>query len=80
MLRLLSPGVVPEMRAKMAPLLCKTGEGGVMEDIMVDLAHKAVRRCTYVGGQLVKEFMAPLDLEVPAMSMNGTVIRVRLVR
>jgi len=61
---------------RMLPILTTIGEQGHIEEYMIDTNKKVVRRLTYYKNALIREFTAPLDIEVPGWSMNGTFMKV----
>jgi hypothetical protein len=71
-------GCPTDIMAKMLPTLTATGENGHIEEYMIDMNHKAVRRCTYHKDSLVREFMVPLDVEMPGWSLNGKIMMMKM--
>jgi hypothetical protein len=70
-------GCSAEAAKKWLPALTTTGEHGHIEEYMIDLNHKAVRRRTYCNDHLIREIMVPLDTESPGWSY-GKFMRYKL--
>lgn len=66
-----------KIRRKLSPLLTETGPTGHVQDFIIDLQLKAVRFCIYARDVLMREYVIPLEEEVPYWGISDKFIMMR---